>query len=382
MSNLRANNIYDLNGGSNAQLYGIASPVGSMGFRNRILNGDMRLDQRNVGAAVTTDGAFPVDRFSVGKSNDGAYSAQRSTTAPAGFTNSLQFTTTTADSSLAAGQFQFVVQRVEGFNVADLGWGASGAQSVTLSFWVRSSLTGTFGGAIQNSGASRSYPFTYAISAANTWEQKSVTIPGDTSGTWLTNNGVGLSLVFGLGVGSTYSGTAGAWASADYQSATGAVSVIGTLNATWYITGVQLEVGTFQTAPTFERVEYGAMLRACQRYFEKSFDTNQAPAHNTGEFIIHPNSGALGCGGNTYLSILFKVSKRARSGTLRLYDPFAAHTSTENWWRSFTNNCGGGTAIGPNAGFALDVYENFMSGYGQNFTDGGVCFHWTVSSEL
>jgi hypothetical protein len=248
------------------------SAVQSLGFRNRIINGDMRIDQRNAGAAVTTDAAYPVDRFYMGKVNDGAFSAQRSTTAPAGFTNSLQFTTTAADSSLAAGQFQFIVQRIEGFNIADLGWGAAGAQSVTLSFWVRSSLTGTFGGALQNNGASRSYPFTYTINAANTWEFETITIPGDTSGTWLTNSGNGISLVIGLGVGSTYSGTAGAWASADLQSATGAVSVIGTNGATFYITGIQLEAGSVATP--FERRDYGRELMMCQRYAVKYTNEN------------------------------------------------------------------------------------------------------------
>ena len=135
---------------------------------------------------------------------------------------------------------------------------------MTVSFWVRSSLTGTFGGALRNNDATRSYPFTYIISAANTWEYKTITIAGDTSGTWLTDNGVGIRLVFGLGVGSTLSGTAGAWAAADYQSATGAVSVVGTLNATFYITGVQLEAGSVATP--FERRPYGTELAHCQRY--------------------------------------------------------------------------------------------------------------------
>jgi len=227
----------------------------------------MRIDQRNAGAAVTTSGAYPVDRFSVFNSTDGAFSSSRSTTAPTGFTNSLYFTTTTADASLAATQFSSAVQRIEGFNIADLGWGTANAKTVTLSFWTRSSLTGTFGGALRNSDTNRSYPFTYTISSANTWEYKTVTIPGDTTGTWLTDNGLGVSVTFGLGVGSTYSGTSGAWAATNYLSATGATSVIGTLNATWYITGVQLEVGSVATP--FERRPYGTELALCQRYFWK-----------------------------------------------------------------------------------------------------------------
>jgi hypothetical protein len=235
------------------------------GFRNRIINGDMRIDQRNAGAAVTANGAFPVDRFTALNDSDGAFSAQQDTVAPTGFVNSLKFTTTTADASLGATQYAAVQHRIEGLNVADLAWGTANAQPVTVSFWVRSSLTGAFGGVVANSAANRSYPFTYTISAANTWEQKSVTIAGDTTGTWLTTNGIGIRVTFGLGAGSTYSGTAGAWAGATYVSATGATSVIGTLSATWQITGVQLEAGSVATP--FERRPYGTELALCQRYF-------------------------------------------------------------------------------------------------------------------
>ena len=235
----------------------------SPGFKNRIINGDMRVAQRGT-AAVTADGAYPLDRFIMTNVTDGAFSASRSTTVPTGFTNSLYFTTTTADGSLSATQRCHLRQTIEGFNIADLGWGTANAKTVTLSFVVRSSLTGTFGGALSNASVNRSYPFTYTISAADTWETKSITITGDTSGTWATDNSGGINLIFGLGVGSTYSGTAGSWAGADYRSATGAVSVIGTLNATWYITGVQLEVGS--TATEFEVRPYGTELALCQRY--------------------------------------------------------------------------------------------------------------------
>jgi hypothetical protein len=242
------------------------SVIGGLGFRNRVINGDMRIDQRNEGAAVTANADFAVDRFSVGNSTDGAFSAQRDSTAPVGFINSVKVTATTADATLAGTQNLNFRQPIEGTNISDLGWGTANAKTVTLSFWVRSSLTGTFGGALRNS-ADRSYPFTYTISVANTFEQKSVTIAGDTSGTWLTTNGVGIFLFFGLGAGPDRSGTAGAWANATYVSATGAVSVIGTLNATWYITGVQLEVGN--AATEFERRPFGQELELCFRYFRR-----------------------------------------------------------------------------------------------------------------
>jgi len=238
-------------------------------FRNRIINGDMRIDQRNAGAAVTTSGAFPVDRFSITNTSDGAFSAQQDSSVPtgSGFVNSVKVTATTADATLTAAQTLNSSQGVEGTNVADLMWGTASARPVTLSFWVRSSLTGTFGGSLRNGASDRSYPFTYSISVADTWEYKTIAIPGDTSGTWLTTTGVGMRLTFGLGAGPDRSGTAGAWAAANIVAPTGAVSVIGTLNATWYVTGVQLETGSVATP--FERRPYGTELMLCQRYYIK-----------------------------------------------------------------------------------------------------------------
>ena len=239
--------------------------TGGFAFRNRIINGAMVIDQRNAGASVIlTTSTYTVDRFRCIEDSDGGMTGQQDSSAPEGFTNSLKITTTTADASLTGTQFCSVEQFIEGHNVADLGWGTANAKTVTLSFWVRSSLTGTFGGALHNSAHDRSYPFTYSISVADTWEYKTITISGDTSGTWLKTTGRGIAVRFGLGVGSTYSGTAGAWAAGTFISATGAVSVIGTLNATWYITGVQLEKGS--TATSFDYRPYSTELQLCQRY--------------------------------------------------------------------------------------------------------------------
>jgi hypothetical protein len=265
MSIVKANTFQDASGGSNAQLYGVASPPNSMGFRNRILNGDCRIDQRNAGASVTpTATTYTLDRWQFLINQSSKFTTQQSSTAPTGFINSLLVTSSSAYSVLT-GDYFTVRQAIEGLNVADLAWGTASAATVTLSFWVRSSLTGTFGGSIVNDAGNRSYPFTYTINAANTWEQKSVTIAGDTSGTWLTTTGRGMVLVFGFGVGATFSGTAGSWASANYLSATGATSVVGTNGATFYITGVQLEAGT--VASPFERRDYGRELMMCQRYY-------------------------------------------------------------------------------------------------------------------
>jgi hypothetical protein len=262
--------VTDASGGNTATINSMTPTADSLqGFRNRIINGDMRIDQRNAGAAVTVNGAaaYTVDRWFGEDVTDGVFTVQQDSSAPTGFNFSAKITTTTADASLAAGQYAVFTQRIEGFNTADLMWGTANAKTVTLSFWVRSSLTGTFGGVLANSAENYSYPFTYSISAANTWEQKSVTVTGPTAGTWIgATNGKGIIVTFALGSGSTYVGTAGAWAAADYRGgATGQTSVIGTLNATWYITGAQLEVGSVATP--FERRDYGRELIMCQRYY-------------------------------------------------------------------------------------------------------------------
>ncbi len=225
-----------------------ASTGVSQGFKNRIINGAMTIDQRNAGASVTTGsgGTYTLDRWQGLAEQASKFSVQQdagAVTPPVGFTDYLGVTSLSAY-SVPSGGYYAIRQAIEGFNVADLNWGTANAKTVTLSFWVRSSLTGTFGGVLQNSANNRSYPFTYTISSANTWEYETVTIAGDTTGTWLTTNGVGVWVMLGLGVGSTFSGTAGAWAGSNFISATGATSVVGTNGATFYITGVQLEVGS------------------------------------------------------------------------------------------------------------------------------------------
>ena len=267
MSTVRANAILDASGGNTATINSMTPTADSLqGFRNRIINGAMMIAQRGT-SAVTSSGSYPVDRFSITNTTDGAFSAQQDATAPTGFVNSLKYTVTTADSSLASTQVAFVRHKIEGTNVSDLAWGSASAKAVTLSFQVRSSVTGTFGGALRNSADDRSYPFTYSISSANTWETKSVTIAGDTSGTWLTTTGIGIQIIFSLGSGSSRVGTAGVWAAAEYTGATGETNLMATLNATWYITGAQLEVGSVATP--FERRDYGRELAMCQRYAYK-----------------------------------------------------------------------------------------------------------------
>jgi hypothetical protein len=243
-------------------LGGIISPDSSV-FRNRIINGAMVINQRGFSGS-NSNNTYTLDRWVMGTDLDGKFTLSQSSTAPAGFNNSLLVTSSSAY-SVPSGGFYRVSQYIEGYNIADLGWGTANAKTVTLSFWVRSSLTGTFGGALYNSGGSRSYPFTYTISSADTWEQKSIKIPGDTSGTWLTTNGFGVAVNFSMGMGSNYLGPAGSWASALYVSATGSTNIVSTNGATWYVTGVQLEAGS--TASSFEYRNYGQELALCQRYY-------------------------------------------------------------------------------------------------------------------
>jgi hypothetical protein len=238
-------------------------------FKNRIINGAMMFDQRNNGASVTpTSNSYTLDRWKTDASQASKFTVQQnagSVTPPSGFKNYYGVTSSSAYTVGAAESFG-VYQMIEGYNVADLGFGAAGASTITISFWVRSSLTGTFGGTLCNSAFNRSYPFSYTISSANTWEQKTVTVVGDTTGTWLTTNGIGLACYFSLGTGTTYSGTAGSWASGFYASATGATSVVGTSGATFYIGGVQLEKGS--TATSFDYRAYGTEFDLCRRYCE------------------------------------------------------------------------------------------------------------------
>ena len=250
--------------------------AGALSNRNKIANGAMIIDQRNAGSSVTVNDSnnyFAADRFKFGISSSptGAGTLQQVSDGPDGFEKSNKFTVTTADSSIPATQSYNLLQEIEGQDVSDLAWGSSAAKTVTFSFYVKTSLNGTFGGSIQNSSRDRSYPFTYAISSseANTWVRREITIAGDTSGTWLTTNGVGLRVLWGIGNGASRTASAGAWAASDARGATGQVQIIGTNSSTFQVTGVQLEVG--DKATPFEHRSYGDELAKCQRYFETSY---------------------------------------------------------------------------------------------------------------
>jgi hypothetical protein len=238
----------------------------NLGRRNLVINGAMNVAQRGTSFNPPSQGAYVVDRFHQYQGSGGVLYYEQSTDAPLGFSNSLKITVNTADSSIASGDYYYMRYEAEGLDCSRLSLGTSDAQKFTLSFYVKSSLTGTFSGAFQNAATNRSYVFEYTINSANTWERKTVTVDGDTSGTWLTNNSVGLRVAFDLGNGSSLRSSAGSWASSGNYGSTGSVELVGTASATLYITGVQLELG--DTATEFEHRSFGEELSLCKRYYQ------------------------------------------------------------------------------------------------------------------
>jgi hypothetical protein len=281
----------------------------------------MAIDQRNAGASASTGSGtyapYTLDRWAIAGSGGGVFSYQQSSVAPAGFVNSALITVTTADSSIAAGDYYQFRQAIEGFNIADLGWGTANAKTVTLSFWVRSSLTGTFGLSLRNGNGDRSYVATYVVNAANTWEQKTVTIPGDTAGTWTLGTTVGMYVTFSLGVGSSFESTANSWQAGSFVATSGSVDLVGTNGATWQVTGVQLEVGSLATSFDFRSI--GQELALCQRYFHfPSFAQGGSGANPTTSLLI-----------NYYFPVTMRATPTfARVGTYVYTIPFVFGSAT------------------------------------------------------
>jgi hypothetical protein len=346
----------------------------TVGFKNRIINGAMVIDQRNAGASVTptANGTFTLDRWKFFLSQASKFSTQQnqgSVTPPTGFAKYLGVTSLSAYTVGASENF-CILQNFESSNVYDFAWGTASASPVTLSFWVRSSLTGTFGGAVRNWAYSYSYPFSYTISSANTWTYITVYIAAPTAGTWVmdaSNNGA-IELLFSLGTGATVSGAAGTWASANYQSATGATSVVGTNGATFYITGVQLEKGS--TASSFDYRSQGTELALCQRYYEKSYNQDIVPgvASFTPGFASSTASSnaptqANGC--------TFKVTKRANP-TCVSYNAVTGASGSAYRVSDGTNVAVTLTSIGYSGVGYLDFASNANGYY----------WHFTASAEL
>jgi hypothetical protein len=341
----------------------------SFGFKNRIINGAMVIDQRNAGASVTANnGVFGVDRFKISATQSSKGTMQQnagSVTPPAGFTNYLGLTSSSAFTP-ASGDLIALLHRVEGFNSADLAWGTASAKTVTLSFWVYSSLTGTFGGGLGNSDGSYTYPFNYTISAANTWEQKTITITGATSGTWTADNSTGINISWSLATGSTYSGTAGAWTSGvNAYNATGATQPFSTNGATFYITGVQLEIGS--TATSFDYRPYTTELQLAQRYFCTSYVYGTAVGTITGNGAVRRWTDA----GSVFASvqIVYPVSMRA-APSVTIYGTAAGGTSGQvsGDGRNVSGAVGGTSSTLYSFAYANNVSIGTNEGIGCNFT--------------
>lgn len=362
---------------SNTSLLGSFGGQGdsSLMFRNRIINGDMRIDQRNAGAAVTqqTGALFPVDRFRVLGSVSNKFTAQQNAgavTPPAGFTHYLGMTSSAA-TTVGASDYYLLQHNLEGFNVADFGWGTANAQPVSISFWARSSLTGTHSGSFQNNAGDRSYVFTYSIAAANTWEYKTITVPGDTSGTWLKDNGLGIKITWSLGSGSTFLTSAGSWSAGNFFGATGSINVVGTSGATLYITGASLEAGPVATP--FERRPIGTELALCQRYFEKSYNIGVNPGSITNPGAV--SKFAADSADFYDANVQLKVTKRARP-TLRIYSPGSGLEG-----RFYRPSTGLDVTALNNA---TEISENTVYFYsnGSLTANARYAFHWTADAEL
>jgi hypothetical protein len=288
----------------------------TFGFKNRIINGGMVIDQRNNGGSITPNNQYLLDRFQLQNTLSGKFTFQQnygSVTPPTGFSNYLGMFVASAYSVGSSDQF-VLCQIIEGYNCSDFAYNTANAKTVTLSFWVYSSLTGTFGGSVQNGGQSRSYPFNYTVSSANTWTQISVTIPGDTAGSLGTGNSAGMRVFWNLGSGSTYGGgTANTWQSGNYNSPTGSVSVVGTGSATFYLTGVQLEVGS--TATSFDYRPYGTELALCQRYYQ-TFSSQGSGAYYMAVVGNVNSGGSVGYGMGFFKVTMRPAPSFAYSGTL------------------------------------------------------------------
>lgn len=294
--------------------YELAGPLVS--FKNRLINGDMRIDQRNEGASLTpTADAYTVDRWKALLPQASKLTFQRladGTFASVGLTYATKISVASA-ATVASGDDWAFVQRIEGFNIADAGFGASGAKSIAVSFYTYANNAGTYSGAIRNSATNRCYPFSFAV-AATTVERHTIVIPGDTAGTWLADSGIGLELCLDLGAGTSARGTAGAWAAAAYVGVTSSFQLVATASAYLYVTGAQLEVGPACTA--FDRRDYGTELRMCQRYLQKSYEVGTVPGTATHVGLVSlPQVGAT----TNAASLDFKLPMRA-APTVTLWD--------------------------------------------------------------
>ena len=332
----------DLMGAETAQE---ARELVSAGRKNIIINGACTINQRFGSGTYNLASSgiyFPVDRFKSWAGGTGAFTIQRSDNAPPGFKNSMMFTVSTADTSIASTEYYTVQQRIEGYNVAHLGWGTSDAKPVTLSFWVKGDIPGKYGISFWPSGQNYNYVTHYNINTADTWEYKTITIPGATGGTWLTDTGTGFGIWWDFGVGTTYStATTETWGPSGKFAPSDSLKMIKTNGAKFRMTGVQLEVG--KNATDFEHRSYGEELALCQRYYETTYPTGYGEGHDFNEVYPFANSHPVAfnfiASDDTISaqSYTFQVSKRANP-TVRL---FSANNGNSN--QALTYKGTGGT---------------------------------------
>jgi len=343
--------------------------------RNRILNGEMIIDQRNVGALITVNSAstfYSADHWMGQGSSAGAFTLQRVTDVPnsGGFRNSIITTITSTDLTLAANVSYRIIQPMEGNFLADFRFGFADAQALFLSFWVKGSMTGTYGGSILNGTENRSYPFSFTINNANTWEQKTIAISGDTAGTWSITTAIGMEVMFSLGANSAFkSASPNVWQTGKFYSPTGTVDLIQTLNATINFTGVQLEIGTNATA--FEHIPLDLLIHRCERYFEKSYPLETALGSVGGaeQFTTTSAGGANTSYGSTRP---FHVEKRTAPSMTAW-----SNNGDSGTWQFFTS-AGGATLRNPNLSSTVKTYYTFQVVASEVFASG----HFTANSEL
>jgi hypothetical protein len=265
---------------------GNAYSDGALSNRNLVINSDMRIAQRGTSKSITQNvPSYLLDRFYVDSTTPATLTYAQSSDAPGDFVNSLGITVNTSGTT-AAGQYAWVRQSIEGYNFAHLNFGTANAKTFTLSFWVKSSVTGILGGWFGAALNNRFQSFTYTILSANTWEYKTVTISGDTAGTWNNTNGVGLQVSWSLSCGTTFRGATGSWSSSIFLGANGQTNITETAGATFNITGVQLEAG--DTATPFEHRSYGQELALCHRYY---WLTDDGPAASALKYTANTGAG-------------------------------------------------------------------------------------------
>ena len=292
-------------------------------FRNKIVNGDLSIDQRNGTATINgTSVTYNVDRFlGRGVASAGVFTLAQDTTSPDNFTSSIKATVTTADSSIATGSSYRLQTNIEGINMADMNWGSSSARTAVLSFYVRSSVTGTFGLSVANGNFDRFRVFSYTIDSADTWERKIITVPGDTSGTWPTDNTMSVRLNWSLGIGTNVDGTVGSYGSSTAEGLQGQTNLIATNNATFYLTGVQFEVDT-GGATDFEHLPHDVQLRRCHRYYQYLIKTISGATKNFPIVQYQANFRALA------LSFLTEM-RAAPTFTIDNYNQFSAFNGSD-----------------------------------------------------